>query len=310
MGITYAFRATFASGAINADARSISGVSVITEGPALGHGVMIDAESLRTVRACAETYSGGLKVKVNHWSGADAIVGRLTGFRIDGAQLRADLQLLKSHPQSAIILEMAETMPESFGLSISFSGALEGEEDEVQFMRCLEIYSCDIVDSPAANPTGLFSKFDTTNKQHPKAMTIETPEFLALQAEHKQTCELGVKLKTELEAANAEKTELSAKLSEATNKLKDADTAIATLKASIEKTAAEHAAALSDFDAKVKAQAATMLAQTGTTPVVIGSPAAPVPNAIITQFEAIKDPTERVRFYRANKVAIDTAFSK
>ena len=69
MGRHYAFRTTFASGAINTDARTISGVSVITEGPALGHGVMIDAESLSTVKTCAETYGSGLKVKMNHRSG-------------------------------------------------------------------------------------------------------------------------------------------------------------------------------------------------------------------------------------------------
>jgi len=151
-------------------------------------------------------------------------------------------------------------------------------------------------------------RFDTTTK--PNAMTIETPEFLALQAEHKTTCEQAVALKSDFEAKVAEVTALSAKLSEAQTKLKDADTAITSLKASMEKTAAEHAAALSDFDAKVAAKAATMLAQTGTTPVVIGSPAAPEPNAIMTQFEAIKDPAERVRFYRANKAAIDATFRK
>lgn len=141
-------------------------------------------------------------------------------------------------------------------------------------------------------------------------MIIETPEYLALIAEHKIACEQGVTLKANFEALTAEKTDLSAKLSEASTKLKDADTAISELKASIEKTAVEHAAALSDFDKKVSAKAATMLAQTGTTPVVIGSPAAPEPSAILTQFNAITNPIERVRFYRANKVAIDATFSK
>ena len=141
-------------------------------------------------------------------------------------------------------------------------------------------------------------------------MLIETPEYLALLVEHKTACEQGVTLKANFEALTAEKTDLSAKLSEASTKLKDADTAISELKASIEKTAAEHAAALSDFDKKVSAKAATMLAQTGTTPVVIGSPAAPEPNALIAQFDAIKDPIERTRFYRANKAAIDATFRK
>lgn len=144
-------------GAINAEAGIIEGVSVISEGPALGHGVMIDATTLETVKACSESYSGGLKVKMNHYSGADAIVGTLRNFRIDGPQLRADLQLLKASPHRALVLEMAQEMPEGFGLSISFSGSVD-EEDGVKFARCLEIYSCDIVDQPAANPTGLFSK--------------------------------------------------------------------------------------------------------------------------------------------------------
>ena len=102
-------------------------------------------------------------------------------------------------------------------------------------------------------------------------MLIETPEYLALVAEHKNTCELGVKLKTDLEAVTAEKVELSAKLSEAQNKLQEADKAITELKASMEKTAAEHAAALSDFDKKVADKAAMTLAASGTQPVVLGS---------------------------------------
>jgi hypothetical protein len=52
---------------------------------------------------------------------------------------------------------MAEKMPESFGLSVSFSNCPE-EKDGQKFARCAEIYSADLVDSPAANPSGLFSK--------------------------------------------------------------------------------------------------------------------------------------------------------
>ena len=131
-------------------------MSVITEGEALGHGVMIDSTTLASVVECTSQYAGGLKVKMNHYSGADAIVGMLRNFRVDGSQVRADLQLLKSSPMRPLILEMSAEMPESFGLSISFSGTVE-ELEKVQFVRCLEIYSCDIVDQPAANPSGLFS---------------------------------------------------------------------------------------------------------------------------------------------------------
>ena len=151
-------------GTIDAQAATITGVSVITVGEAKGHGMLIDAQTLLQVKAAAETYSGGLKVKTDHYTGFNEIVGTLKNFVIDGDQLRADLYLLKNHDATARILEMAELMPDTFGLSISFSGEHE-EQGETIFARCSEIYSADLVDAPAANPTGLFSaKVDSEKK--------------------------------------------------------------------------------------------------------------------------------------------------
>jgi hypothetical protein len=135
----------------------IKGVAVVTEGPAIGHGMVIDAESIRTVRNCAQSYSGGLKVKLEHGSGAGSIVGVLQNFNIDGRVLRADLKLFKASPHFKLICEMAETAPQSVGLSISFSGQNQ-EINGAKFMRCVEIYSADLVDQPAANPNGLFER--------------------------------------------------------------------------------------------------------------------------------------------------------
>jgi hypothetical protein len=116
------------------------------------------------VKAAAETYMGGLKVKTDHYTGFNEIVGALKNFVIDGDQLRADLYLLKNHEATARILEMAELMPDTFGLSISFSGEHQ-ETDDTVFARCSEIYSADLVDTPAANPSGLFSaKVDSMEK--------------------------------------------------------------------------------------------------------------------------------------------------
>lgn len=143
-------------GTIDAQAATITGVSVITVGEARGHGMQVDEQTLLQVKAAAETYSGGLKVKTDHYTGFDNIVGTLRNFVIDGDQLRADLYLLKNHDATPRILEMAELMPDTFGLSISFSGEHEEQGDTV-FARCSEIYSADLVDAPAANPTGLFS---------------------------------------------------------------------------------------------------------------------------------------------------------
>ena len=153
------------NGKIDAQSATISGVSVITVGEARGHGMQVDDTTLLQVKEAAETYSGGLKVKTDHFSGFNQIVGTLKNFVIDGDQLRADLYLLKNHEATARILEMAELMPDTFGLSISFSGEHEEQESGTVFARCSEIYSADLVDAPAANPTGLFSvKVDSTKK--------------------------------------------------------------------------------------------------------------------------------------------------
>jgi hypothetical protein len=162
---------------VDREAGILRGVSVITEGEAKGHGMIVDGVTLQQVKACAETYVDGLRVKMDHYTGIDAMVGVLRDFQIDGLQLRADLHLIKSHEDFEKILEMAETMPGSFGLSISFSGEsdpIEMPSDDskevepnsgelpdsgteiARAARCMEIYSADLVDQPAANPSGLF----------------------------------------------------------------------------------------------------------------------------------------------------------
>lgn len=162
----------FARAEIDAAAGVVSGVSVITIGEARGHykmddngnvvPMLVDSTTLQQVKACAEQYDGGLKVKLDHGSGAGDIIGVLKSFRIDGDKLRADLHLLETSPHRAYVLELAATMPDSVGLSIVFSGESEFR-DGGAFARCTELYSCDLVDEPAANPSGLLSagsKFD------------------------------------------------------------------------------------------------------------------------------------------------------
>lgn len=148
-----------ASGAIDAESGIIRGVSLITEGPALGHGVMVDAKTLEQVKTAAEAYDGGLKVKLDHNSGAGDIVGFIDNLRIDGPKLLGDLHLLENSPHRAYILEIASKIPDTFGLSIAFSGPSEiGSDKKTILQRCSEIYSVDIVSEPAANPTGFFSR--------------------------------------------------------------------------------------------------------------------------------------------------------
>jgi hypothetical protein len=148
-----------AAGKIDAEAGVIRGVSLISEGPALGHGVMVDARTLQQVKAAAEQYEGGLKVKLDHNSGAGDIIGYVDGLRIEGKKLLGDLNLLKNSPHRGYVLEIAEKIPDTFGLSIAFSGPVEMSGDKkTMLQRCSEIYSVDLVSEPAANAEGLFQR--------------------------------------------------------------------------------------------------------------------------------------------------------
>jgi hypothetical protein len=152
---------TFAAstGAIDTEAGVIRGVSLITKGPALGHGVMIDDKTLEQVKTAAEQYAGGLKVKLDHSGGAGDIVGYIDALRIDGEKLLGDLHLLQNSPHRAYILEIAQRIPDTFGLSIAFSGPSEKSSDKLTTLqRCSEIYSVDLVSEPAANPSGFFAR--------------------------------------------------------------------------------------------------------------------------------------------------------
>ena len=167
-------KATFFSvlqGRVDRETGIIHGVAVITKGPALGHGMSVDDTTLAQVMEQANTYSGGLKVKLDHTNSASEIVGFLSGFAIDGSTVRADLHLLRSSPRREYILELAETIPDTFGLSIAFSGTDE-KIGEHWFARCAEIYSADIVSEPAANPSGLFQVGET----QPTPTNNMTPE--------------------------------------------------------------------------------------------------------------------------------------
>jgi len=162
---------------IDAASGTIYGVSLITEGPALGHGVYIDAKTLEQVKEAASSYAGGLKVKMDHGGGAGDIVGYIDALRIVGQKLLGDFHLLDSSAHRPYILEIASKIPDTFGLSIAFSGPSEIGSDKRAMQRCTEIYSVDLVSEPAANPDGLFSRMKLqTQAEDPSAnIEIELP---------------------------------------------------------------------------------------------------------------------------------------
>lgn len=263
--------------AINSESGVIAGVSVITEGQAKGHGILVDRTTLEQVKAEAIKFKDGVKVKVNHGTGFDAIVGSLKNFRIEGNKLLADLHLLKSHEMFPRILEIADQIPSTVGLSISFSGS-DQEIDGKKFARCTELYSVDFVDRPAANPSGLFNAVDSRRDcmVENKTLIDRLKEFIS-----------GVE-KEPAEPVNfeARATELSQKLEAANKELSAKDAKITELTAA--KTASENEAARikTEFEAKEKnlsaeiekqasAKALTIVAGQGVQPLKIEPAANP-----------------------------------
>jgi hypothetical protein len=154
----------------------IEGVSIISVGEAKGHGLFVDATTLQEVKACAESYAGGVKVNLDHGAGIKDIIGFVDNFRIIGDKLVADLNLLENADRRAYVLEIAEKLPDTFGISIAFSGPVR-EIDGKSFASCTELYSADLVQTPAANPTGLFS-FQAVDKiSHQMQDAPEKPEL-------------------------------------------------------------------------------------------------------------------------------------
>jgi hypothetical protein len=202
------------AGVIDAESGIIRGVSLITKGPALGHGVMIDDKTLAQVKTAAEQYAGGLKVKLNHSGGAGDIVGYIDALRISGEKLLGDLHLLQTSPHRAYILEIAQRIPDTFGLSIAFSGPSEKSTDKLTTLqRCSEIYSVDLVSEPAANPNGFFArklKLESDVSESPEA---EIEIKLPMNDDLKQAIEGMIDKIAKLESALAPKEDKPAMMS-------------------------------------------------------------------------------------------------
>ena len=157
----------------------IEGVSIISIGEAKGHGLYVDETTLMQVKECAESYKGGVKVNLDHGAGIKDIVGFVNNFRIVGKQLLGDLNLLETSPMRDYVMEISSKLPDTFGISIAFTGPIR-EVEGLSFASCTELYSADLVQTPAANATGLFSftakQVDSFSKQMTDPENTEAPE--------------------------------------------------------------------------------------------------------------------------------------
>lgn len=144
-------------GRIDRDKGVVKGVSLITEGTAKGHQLQIDSETLKQLEtAFNDVKNPGVKAKLNHRSGVEAVFGYITNARVEGPKLLGDLNMLKAHKDFDQTLEQIETMPSQIGFSVAFQGEKKQTEAGTPVARCKDLISVDLVPEPAANPTGMF----------------------------------------------------------------------------------------------------------------------------------------------------------
>lgn len=221
------------------DALKFEGISVATVGPALGHQMMVDDVTLLQAEQAGQAGSP-VKVFVDHDESIDSLIGFLDNFRIEGDQLRADLELLASHPQSNFYSEILTKAPNRVGFSMTFSGAPEESEDGMRLARVKDLVSVDLVSRPAANPDGVFRAMPAAGVA-PAVDTAEqgmdeksvSEKFDAKAAIEAMAAELRAEIKSALEekaeaatetpapapAEDSKAAELAAKLEAVTSKL-------------------------------------------------------------------------------------------
>jgi len=175
-------------------------VSVCSKGEARGHGINLDESFIKDLLSQGEKANHGVKCRFGHPSPYNDAIGTLIGvfknFKLsdDNSQIYADLYLSESAKKSPhgnlfeYTLSLAEHHPKHFGTSIVnfepsyYQYDAEGNKKELMgyndYNADKEIYmklgffeACDLVDSPAANPAGLFSNNKNNNMSIKKSIS-------------------------------------------------------------------------------------------------------------------------------------------
>lgn len=166
----------------------IRAFAVITRGEALGHDAWIDRTFLHQVAEQINASENGRKSRFTHpglsSDGLAKFLGRTKNAFVDGDTVRADQHFAKSSHRTpdgdlaGYLMDRASEDPESFGASIVFEHDPEAEDafhmanggDELfvspdplntrnlPHVRLRGMRAVDLVDEPAANPSGLFHR--------------------------------------------------------------------------------------------------------------------------------------------------------
>ena len=173
------------------DSGIIRDVAVITRGEALGHGVWIDATMLDQVVEAGNDQETGIKARFTHpgmsSDGLGKMLGRVQDFRVAGDQVLGDLHFSESSHKTPdgdlaeYVMLLTEEDASAAGLSIVFEQDFDATEmftdyntdesgvfispdgmnaDDLPHARLSQLRAADVVDEPAANPTGMFYRQD------------------------------------------------------------------------------------------------------------------------------------------------------
>jgi hypothetical protein len=163
----------------------IRDVSVITRGEALDHDAWCDSVMLAQVADAINATDQGVKTRFTHPSmsgdGLGRYTGRMANARVVGDQVLAEQHFAKSAHKTpdgdlaAYLMNLASEDPQAYGMSIAFRRDLEAEQEftaehgdrefvspdpkntnHYEHVRVAELTAVDAVDTPAANPDGLF----------------------------------------------------------------------------------------------------------------------------------------------------------
>ena len=293
--------------------KQFKGISVITAGPALGHGMIIDADTLEQVVQAGNDL-GQVKVLSDHSSSVSNIIGYLENFTLDGGRVRADLTLFESHEGFAYFSELIGTLPGQIGFSISFSGVPRMAEDGTQLADVSTLYSVDLVTTPAANPTGVYSA------------RVDTRQTLNMETSVKESAPV-IEAAPEAPAAPAFNAEqaiaaLSARIDELVGKFAAKfEAAVEEAPVATEAPVAEEAPAVAEapapevsanlesndkivaLETKLARLTVELEASKGTQPVEISDSKPLSRNELLAKFNAEKDPRRAAEIFNQIKLA-------
>lgn len=200
----------------------IYGVAFGTIGEVRGHDEHFDRRTLELYEKLTKEFAGGVRIKVDHGSGVFSTVGAWRTPRIEGNVLRGDLHVLPSCEDRELLFDMADEMPDTFGVSPHILRTLE-TIDGKKFTRPTEIFHADIVDVPATNPAGLYAaRLQVDTRSGDMSDQPSPAEFSALQA---QVTEFSTKFAALVESS----AKSEAKIGELTTKLEASEAKFSAL---------------------------------------------------------------------------------